>query len=192
MIWRDEFHAASVVSSPGNHYNSPVPKSARPAYNYVAFLRGLNVGGAKLIKMDALKAAFERMGFKKVKTLLASGNVLFESGDADPAAVTLKIEKGLEKLLGLKSRITLRTIEELEVLEKSDPFKGVKVKPETRLWVTFLTEKARGKGEVFTVFEVSTLRAGVDAMNNLDRTYGKSITTRSWNTVLRILKASRV
>jgi uncharacterized protein (DUF1697 family) len=162
----------------------------RTANRYVAFLRGINVGGSKLIKMDALKAAFEKMGFKKVKTLLASGNVLFESGESDPGAVRLKIEKGLEKLLGLKSRITLRTIEDLEALEKSDPFKRVKVTPETRLWVTFLTEKSRGKREVFTIFEVSTVRAGMNAMDNLDRTYGKSITTRSWNTVLRILKAA--
>jgi len=165
----------------------PTPSTTR----YVAFLRGINVGGSKLVKMDALKAAFEKMGFKKVKTLLASGNVLFETSDADPAAVRLKIEKGLEKLLGLKSRITLRTIEELAALEKSDPFKGVKVTPETRLWVTFLAEKVKGKAEVFTVFEVSTVRAGVNAMDTLDRTYGKSITTRSWNTIGRILKAHR-
>jgi hypothetical protein len=87
--------------------------------------------------------------------------------------------------------IVLRTVAALETLEKSDPFKGVTITPATRVWVTLLKERTKGKSEVFTIFQVTTLRAGMDAMDHLDRTYGTNITTRSWNTIRRILKAHR-
>ena len=162
-----------------------------PLIPYVGFLRGINVGGHKIIKMDTLKRAFERAGMKKVKTILASGNVLFESAEPDADALRGALEASLEKSLGHPVGVVLRTMAQIERLERSGPFKTVDVTPATRLWVTFLKKKTKGKSEVFTVFEVSTLRAGMDAMNHLDRTYGKNITTRSWNTIGRILKASR-
>lgn len=167
-------------------------KPASPAIRYVAFLRGINVGGHKIIKMDALKRAFEKLGMKQVKTILASGNILFESKETDAGALCRKIEAGLERELGHPVGVILRTIAQIEKLEKADPFKTVKVTPATRLWVTMLKEKTKGQTEVFTVFQVTTnLRAGMDAMDNLDKTYGKNITTRSWNTLGRILKAHR-
>jgi uncharacterized protein (DUF1697 family) len=168
---------------------APGPK---PGIPYVAFLRGINVGGHKIIKMDALKRAFEKAGMKRVKTILASGNVLFESSENDADKLCRSIELGLEKSLGHPVGVVLRSMAQIEKIEKSDPFKKVTVTPATRLWVTLLKEKREGKTEVFTVFQVTTnLRAGMDAMDNLDKTYGKGITTRSWNTIGRILKAHR-
>ena len=168
---------------------APVPK---PGIPYVAFLRGINVGGHKIIKMDTLKRAFETIGMKKVKTILASGNVLFESSESDPEKLCRKIETGLEKSLGHPVGVVLRSMTQIEKLEKSEPFKGVAITSATRLWVTLLKEKQKGTTEVFTVFQVTTnLRAGMDAMDNLDKAYGKNITTRSWNTLGRILKAHR-
>jgi uncharacterized protein (DUF1697 family) len=168
-----------------------MPRSKPPSVPYVAFLRGINVGGHKIVKMDALKRAFEKAGMKKVKTILASGNVLFESEEQDAGALCRTVETGLEKSLGHPVGVVLRSLAQLEKLEKSDPFKGVTITPATRIWVTLLKNKVKGKSEVFTVFQVTTLRAGMDAMDTLDKTYGKSITTRSWNTIGRILKAYR-
>ena len=51
---------------------------------YVAFLRAINVGG-HIVKMDALKKSFVRLGFDDVDTFIASGNVLFSSRSKDPA-----------------------------------------------------------------------------------------------------------
>src|SRR6266576_4561263 len=50
---------------------------------YVAFLRGINVGGKKLIKMDALGRAFQSLGFENVKTFIQSGNVFFDNAETD-------------------------------------------------------------------------------------------------------------
>ena len=169
-----------------------MPGKPPSSQHYVAFLRGINVGGHKIITMDTLKRAFEKIGMKKVKTILASGNVLFESTESDPERLCGQIETGLEKSLGHPVGVVLRSMSRIEKLEKAEPFKGVPITPATRLWVTLLKEKQNGQTEVFTVFHVTDrLRAGMDAMDNLDKTYGKNITTRSWNTIGRILKAHR-
>jgi uncharacterized protein (DUF1697 family) len=80
---------------------------------YVAFLRAINVGG-HVVKMDRLRAIFEELGFANVKTFIASGNVLFETTAKDPAALELKIAKGLRKALGYDVAVFLRTGPELE------------------------------------------------------------------------------
>lgn len=110
---------------------------------YAAFLRGINVGGKVLIKMDDLKKLFEKAGFTNVKTILASGNVIFDTEVSPDAA-----EKKAEELLRAKYKrdifVLVRSIDDLEKLHKRDPFKGIKVTKNTRLYVTFCREKPKG------------------------------------------------
>lgn len=174
---------------------------------FVAFLRGINVGGNKLIKMDDLKKCFASAGFKNVKTILASGNVLFESTSADEDALGKKIEKQLEDVLGHKVSVQIRSIDEIQKLADRAPFKKIKVTPETRLYITFLPEKPKSKLKIpyespekdFKILEVSdreicsvvTLSPGrgtLDMMGFVEKEFGKNITTRNWNTVGKILK----
>ncbi|MBM4406965.1 MAG: DUF1697 domain-containing protein, partial [Chloroflexi bacterium] len=68
----------------------------------VALLRGINVGGNKVIKMADLAKAFTSLGFANVRTLLASGNVVFEASNAK-AATSSVIEAALEKAFGRRS-----------------------------------------------------------------------------------------
>ena len=75
---------------------------------YAAFLRGVNLG-KRTVKSAELKAAFEAMGFENVKTLLASGNVLFDAKASK--SLRAKIEAGLEKQFSFKVPIVLRTID---------------------------------------------------------------------------------
>src|SRR4051812_9425679 len=98
------------------------PAQSSSTTRYVAFLPGINVGGHRIVKMDALTRAFEKAGMKKVKTILASGNVLFETSDPDPVAVCASIEAGLEKSLGHPVGVVLRTLAQIEKLAKKDPF----------------------------------------------------------------------
>lgn len=67
--------------------------------NYLALLRGINVGGNNVIKKEDLKQCFENAGFSKVKTYIQSGNILFESSEKDVPKIKEKIEKGLKKYL---------------------------------------------------------------------------------------------
>ncbi len=107
---------------------------------FVAFLRGINVGGNTMIKMAELKKSFEDLGFENVKTLLASGNVLFQSSQTDSNNLTQKIEEELEKVFGLKITVILRTGDEIRSLVDMDPFKNIVVTPQTRLHVTFIRD----------------------------------------------------
>lgn len=88
---------------------------------YIAFLRGINVGGQKIIKMEKLKDIFESLQFQNVKTYIQSGNVIFESTE-EGSDVLCKIETGLESVLGYKVTSILRTADELEEVIRQNPF----------------------------------------------------------------------
>ena len=81
---------------------------------YLALLRGINVGGKNMIKMVDLKTCFESMGFTDVVTYIQSGNVLFKSPEKDKAKLTTKIERVLSERFGYKSRIVAVTYKELK------------------------------------------------------------------------------
>jgi uncharacterized protein (DUF1697 family) len=74
---------------------------------YVALLRGINVGGKTLVKMADLKTCVERIGFDNVSTFIASGNVLFESGERDAAKLQTKVERAIEKRFRLPVRVVV-------------------------------------------------------------------------------------
>jgi uncharacterized protein (DUF1697 family) len=77
------------------------------AVRYVALLRGINVGGKTLVKMAELKACFEDLGFERVSTYIASGNVLFEAEPEDDAGLATTIEAGLERRLELPLKVVV-------------------------------------------------------------------------------------
>lgn len=177
---------------------------------YAAFLRGINVGGHKPVQMKRLGTAFESLAFKNVKTLLASGNVLFETRPVSRERLARKIEEKLRKIFGHEIGTIIRTVEELRILADSQPFQGIRVTPRTRLFVTFLSEKpqtslkipylspdksfrilSRTDAEVCSVLTVGPQWAkNLRQMNILEKEFGKKVTTRSWNTVARVVKAS--
>ena len=78
---------------------------------YVAFLRAINVGGTRIIKMADLKNYFESFGSINVQTYINSGNVIFEAKES--ANLEEKIEKQLEKALCYKVETFLRTMDEV-------------------------------------------------------------------------------
>jgi uncharacterized protein (DUF1697 family) len=80
---------------------------------YVALLRGVNVGGNKIISMAKLKISFEKLGFTNVQTYINSGNVIFQSSETDPRKLEKKIEKALVKNHKLDSKVILRSFPEM-------------------------------------------------------------------------------
>lgn len=173
---------------------------------YVAFLRGVNVGGV-IVKMDRLKKSFEALAFTEVKTLLASGNVLFTAPSTSESTLVNKIEKKLAADFGREIGVLVRKIEELQRLAAADPFAEIKITPQTRLFVTFLSEKNKSSLKIpyetpdkncriirandREVCSVLTSYRTVDLMSMLEKEYGRKVTTRNWNTIEKILKASR-
>lgn len=175
--------------------------------SYVAFLRGINVGGNKKVPMADWKKMLGKMGYENVKTLLNSGNAVFETDEKSATKIEKEIAAQMEKTFGFPVPTIVRSIKEIETLIDADPFKGIKVTPETRLYITFLSAKPTSKlkipyaspekdmkilkvtdGEVISVLIVSEKKGTVDAMAIIEREFGKNVTTRNWNTVVKLVK----
>jgi uncharacterized protein (DUF1697 family) len=90
---------------------------------FVAFLRGINVGG-HIVTKQTLKTVFEGLGFSEVSTFKQSGNVIFQSSETNLQVLTSKIEEKLESKLGYPVAVFVRTIEQLRSIIKVDPFKN--------------------------------------------------------------------
>src|SRR3954462_11828698 len=90
---------------------------------YAAFLRAINVGG-HVVKMSDLKRVFEALGFAKVETFIASGNVLFETRATNAVALESRIEAALKRALGYEVATFLRTEAELSRIAQHEAFKA--------------------------------------------------------------------
>ena len=88
---------------------------------FVALLRAVNVSGTGLLPMAELRAMGERCGFENVRTLLASGNLLFRAG-ASEAAVMKALEAELETFFGRRVPVFVRTAAEMRAIARSNPF----------------------------------------------------------------------
>ena len=111
---------------------------------YVAFLRGINVGGKNKIKMETLREMFAALGFENVKSYINSGNVIFETAKTDNKKLSAKIEKAIEKEFALNIKTMVRSISEIEEIVKNNPFDG-QFENEKDLHVFFLDEECRKK-----------------------------------------------
>ena len=161
---------------------------------YAAFLRGINVGGKRSIKMAELRTAFAAQGFTNVKTVLASGNVLFDTAETDAVVLCRAIEQHLMQEFGHKIFVLLRTVAELQCLVAANPFKEIAATKQTRSYVTFLPDGLAGDKEssdfpedgfamvrltareVCSAFELSPQRGTLDLMALLEREFGPTIT----------------
>jgi len=104
----------------------------------IALLRGINVGKAKRIAMSDLQVMCEKLGFTRVRTLLNSGNIVFDAKTAAEASAK-KIEKGLITSLKVPARVTVLTAKELDAIVKGNPFAKVADNP-SRYMVAVLND----------------------------------------------------
>lgn len=174
--------------------------------HFIAFLRGINVGGNKKVPMADLKIMFETMGYTNIRTLLNSGNVLFDADETSASLLAEAIEAQMEQTFGFGAHTIIRTLDEMQALVQSNPFKGIRVTPAMRLYITFLTDKPTGKlkipyespdklfkilavtdSHICSVLTVTDTKNTTDAMGILEKEYGKNVTTRNWNTVEKML-----
>ena len=105
---------------------------------FIIFLRGVNVGGHKKIKMDELRALCASLKLRNPQTYVQSGNVVFEAPDQDSLTLAARIESAIEKKMGFQSDVLIRSAAELRSVVSSNPFEGrVGIEP-AKLLVTFL------------------------------------------------------
>lgn len=162
---------------------------------YVAFLRGVSPMNAK---MPELKACFEAAGFSDVRTLLSSGNVVFNSRSTSLATLERRAEKTMQAELGRSFETFVRPAETLRELVESEPFAEFRLPAGAKPVIAFLrqsTELAlalpieRDDVSILKVTGAEVLCAYVPSpkgpvfMALLERTFGKNITTRTLETV---------
>ena len=150
---------------------------------YVALLRGISPTNPNM-RNEKLRSVFEHLGFSNVQTLISSGNVLFESNAKSISSLETKIEKALLKELGIKSPAYIRSKSELEAIMKKNPFKNAVHGSTSYLIVSFLKKEP---WEIFANIDV-TKKSGPEFMRDIEKKYGKDVTTRTWKTVERIVK----
>jgi len=167
---------------------------------YVAFLRAINVGGHKIIKMSDLKETFQSLGLENVETFIQSGNVIFDSKTSSPASLEKKIENQLEKALGYRVEIFLRTMREVAVIASKGPYSPkdgetvhvvlLNEKPDTQKQKALMSYKS--KADDFTVKgrEVFNLRRdrnkSVFSNNFIEKVLGVPATSRNLTTIRKI------
>lgn len=162
---------------------------------YVAFLRGVSPMNAK---MPELKKCFEAEGFSEVRTLLSSGNVVFNARSSSIATLERRAEKAMQSELGRSFITIIRPAEFLQDLVQSEPFAKFGLPATAKRVITFLRSPAEAKlklpieqdGASILAFTGSeALSAYVPGpkgpvfMNLLERTFGTNITTRTLATV---------
>lgn len=177
----------------------------KPSYKtYVALLRGINVGGHHKVPMADLRKEMETLGFRNVITLLNSGNVIFEATEQPPETMESNIASHLEVVFGFPIPILLREAGEILEFIEHDPFRGIEVTKDIRLYVTFLKQAPETdialpwtsddqsyrildirNRAIFSVLDVSVTKTP-KGMDKLDKLFGNDITTRNWNTIHRI------
>jgi len=168
----------------------------------VALLRGINVGKAKRVAMADLRALAESLGYTNVRTLLNSGNVVFVSKKHSPGEAALRLEQGIAKTLGVESRVTVLTGEELDAIVSENPLLRVAKNP-SRLLVTVLTDpkdrsrlqpllKEKWKPEAFALgARVAYLWCPDSILDSrlgasVNKVLGAGATARNWATVLKL------
>jgi uncharacterized protein (DUF1697 family) len=173
---------------------------------YTALLRGINVGG-HTVTMDRLRKLFGELGLANVRTYIQSGNVFFETEQADRATVTQAIERHLHQALGYDVPVFLRTIPELDQIVASDPFRHLTVTPDMRLCVVFTADTIpttlalplrtpKNDMEIihttdYEAFVVWYLISGRPPASQGFKELGNRTTTRFYHTLAKILQAAK-
>ena len=168
---------------------------------FVAFLRGVMPTNAK---MPELRKAFERAGFADVKTVLGSGNVIFDARSTSETALAKKAEAAMAKHLGKSFPALVRSTKVLQRMLEADPFGEFRLAPKAKRVVTFLRKPQKAKLRLPIEFQGARILAMTKSevftayvphpttpvfMTLIARTFGKDVTTRTWDTVKKCAAA---
>jgi uncharacterized protein (DUF1697 family) len=173
------------------------------ATRLVALLRGINVGGNKLVDMARLRIVLSDLGYSDVRTYLQSGNAVFSCQAKAVAGAATEVENAIAGEFGFDCRVVVRTAAELSAAMSADPLLHLLGNPSRHL-IGFLSDPPRPEG----VKGLTSQDFGVDQLRiidqhlylwcpngitgspfgklNFDRLLGVAVTMRNWNTVTKL------
>jgi uncharacterized protein (DUF1697 family) len=169
---------------------------------FAAFLRGVSPMNAK---MPELKRCFEDAGFQAVKTVLSSGNVVFDAQAASVVSLQRQAEAAMEKRLGRTFLTIVRPVASLQAILDGDPYGDFRLPAGAKRVVTFLRAKVKAApltlpieldgarilcakgGEIFSAYVPSP--RGAVFMTLIEKSCGRDVTTRTWDTVTKVARS---
>jgi uncharacterized protein (DUF1697 family) len=173
---------------------------------HLALLRGINVSGHNMIKMEVLKTLLEKAGFQNVQTYIQSGNVFVDSDEAHGASVGFKIKQEIFKELGLEVPVVVISKEDLEACLKNNPYLKEKDCDTKKLYVAFISkelsngalndlkisqfkpdEAAIDSSRIFIKYAVGAGKTRLD-QKYIEKKLNVVATIRNWNTVTTLLE----
>jgi len=172
---------------------------------HLALLRGINVSGHNMIKMDTLKNLLENAGFQNVRTYIQTGNVFIDSEEDQAASVGFKIKQEIFKVLGLDVPVVMISKSDLQACFINNSFVMEKECDFKKLYVAFVSKELQGS--VINDLKISQfkpdeaqidgnriyIKYAIGAGNTrLDQKYIEKklnviATIRNWNTVINLL-----
>ncbi len=172
----------------------------------ISLLRGVNVGGNRKIKMDALKELYADLGMREVQTYIQSGNVVCRCTKRAMPALAVEIEQAIEVKFGFRPHVVLRTLEELRAVVAASPFAARSGVDPNKLHVHFLRGNAGAHAhtlleklprkqeeemhllgrEVFVYYPEGIGQSKITPAS-FDKALETSSTARNWNTVTKLL-----
>ncbi|WP_373056741.1 DUF1697 domain-containing protein [Zunongwangia sp. H14] len=171
--------------------------------NYIAILRGINVGGKRKIPMADLRQNLEKIGFKNVKTYIQSGNIIFNENVKNISKMETQLEKFILDTYGFEVPVIIRSAEQVEKAISDNPYFS-KESDLDRLHLSFLKQapdaenidKAKNANYEPDSFEVKGKNAFVYCTgkysdskltnNFFENKLKVAATTRNWKTVLKL------
>ena len=173
---------------------------------HLALLRGINVSGHNMIKMEALKTTLEAIGFQNVQTYIQSGNVFVDSDDENASAVGFKIKQEIFKIFGHEVPIVVLNREDLAICFKNNPYLKEKDIDTKKLYVAFVSttlksdnindlkisqfkpdEASIDGNKIYIKYAVGAGKTRFD-QKYIEKKLNVTATIRNWNTVTQLLK----
>ena len=173
---------------------------------HLALLRGINVSGHSMKKMEALKTTLEAIGFQNVQTYIQSGNVFVTTEEENAAAVGFKIKQEIFKVFGHEVPVVVIGSADLEACFKNNPFLKEKDIDTKKLYVAFISttlqstsmndlkisqfkpdEASIDGNKIFIKYAVGAGKTRFD-QKYIEKKLNVTATIRNWNTVTQLLK----
>ena len=173
---------------------------------YLALLRGINVSGHNMIKMDALKKMLENMGFQNVETYIQSGNVFFESEEENAASIGFKIKQEISKVFGYDVPVIMVCKTDLELCFKNNPYLKEKECDIKKLYVAFISkelsplaindlkisnfkpdEASINSNRIYIKYAIGAGKTNLD-QKYIEKKLSVVATMRNWNTITKLLE----
>ncbi len=175
-------------------------------FTHLALLRGINVSGHNMMKMETLKTTLEAIGYQNVETYIQSGNVFVDSEEENPASVGFKMKHEIFKAFGHEVPVVVIAKADLENCLKNNPFLKDKEVDTKKLYVAFLSNTLRIESinelkisqfkpdeavidgnKIFIKYAVGAGKTRLD-QKYIEKKLNLTATIRNWNTVTHLLK----